>query len=241
MDYPIKIIPNPRPLFYFKKAHKREYEQILYIINKLYPHKAIHILDIAHIMDIPAGGSSLALYIRDARVKNQLADEIITVNKMSPVEPLYFPYYQLDVNDKNQFEQLVNDYKGYFDIILGINSIEYVDNPKLYLYYLKEMLHDEGHLFISMCNINNPTTRRIFYKKGILDQFFNSYKNILLPDTLVSLALPFLNLMIEYPLGLYPKFWLYPSKKCLYTTLCNLRMLRFRGSLLKLYIFKKCI
>lgn len=238
MDYPIKVVPNPRPLFYSKKSRKKEYvyDQILNIINKLYPHRAVHILDIA------SGDGSLALYIRDARVKKQLADEIITVGVEDPVEPLRFSYYQLNVNDNNQLEQLTNDYREYFDIILGIDSIEYIDNPKQYLYYMQEMLNGEGHLFLSMTNINNPTTRRTFYKKGKIDQFCENgtCKNIILPHVLISWAISSnLDLMIEYPIGLYPKFWLYPAKHAFYTTLCNLRMLRFRGSLAKLYIFKK--
>jgi len=238
MDYPIKVVPTPRPLFYFKKSFKKEYvyDQLLNIINKLHPHRAIHILDVA------SGDGSFALYIREDRVKKQLADEIITVGAEDPIEPLYFSYYQLNVNDKSQLEQLTNDYRGYFDMILGIDSIEYTDNPKQYLYYLQEMLNEDGQLFLSMTNINNPTTRRTFYKKGKMDQFCEGgkCKNIILSHILVSWATSSnLDLMIEYPIGFYPKFWLYPNKHALYTTLCNLRMLRFRGSLAKLYIFKK--
>jgi len=237
MEYPANVIPNPRPFLYVKKRKPDYvYKQIINIVNKMYPHTALHILDIA------CGDGSLALQIREFRVEKQLADEIITVDRLEPPEPLFFPYYQIDLNNKEQFEQLAGEYRDYFDIILGIDTIEYLENPKMYLSYLKEMLHEDGHLFISASNINNPVTRRTFYKKGKIERFCENgtCKNIILPHMLESLASSLqLNLMIEYALGLYPKFWLYPDRKSIYVTLCNILMPRFRGSWCKLYIFSK--
>jgi hypothetical protein len=250
MEYPVKIIPNPRPLFYFKKRGLNYYsnalesadinlhEQVTNVVNKMYPDHAIRILDIA------SGNNALALRIRDSRIK-KFNDDIVTVDIREPIEPLQFTYWQIDLNNEEQFQELVNEYRGYFDLILGIETIEHLENPKMYLYYLREMLNDNGHIFISSPNINNPMTRRIFYKKGRLEQFSEQdikygHISVILPHLLDKIALDLrLKLMIEYPVGLYPKFWLYPNKRSLYITLCNLRMLRVRGSWCKLYIFKK--
>jgi 2-polyprenyl-3-methyl-5-hydroxy-6-metoxy-1,4-benzoquinol methylase len=239
MVYPIKVIPNPRPLMYSKKVlDKGGYtnNQILNIINKLHPDKALRILDISN------SGESLASYLKNSRSKKQLDDEILIMGSDEPLEPLQFSYYQFNVNNKDQFEQVINEYRGYFDIILGIGSIEYTENPKLYLYQLQEMLNDEGNLFISMTDITNPTSRRTFYKTGRIEQFCEKgmSKNLILPNVLyVWAAASNLDIMIEYPLGLYPKLWVYPSKKALYVTICNLKLFRLRGSLSRLYIFKR--
>jgi len=237
MEYPVKVVPNPRPLFYFKKRDPTYvYNQIINIINKMYPHNGVRILDIA------CGDSKLISYINKVRTKKQLIDEIVTVDKLDPSDPVLFTYYQIDLNNTEQFEQLTDAYRGYFDIILGMDTIEYLDNPKMYLLNLKEMLHEKGHLFISMSNINNPITRRMFYKKGKVEQFCENgvCKNIILPHVLDKISSSLhLNLMIEYPIGLYPKFWLNMNRSSLYTTFCNLLKPRLSGSWSKLYIFEK--
>jgi 2-polyprenyl-3-methyl-5-hydroxy-6-metoxy-1,4-benzoquinol methylase len=241
MEYPVKIVPNPRPLFYFKKGgsdifDNKLHEQIGNIINKIYPDHAIRILDIA------SGDNRLALRIRESRNK-KFSDDIVTVDIIDPVEPLEFTYWQIDLNDQNQLDELVDEYRGYFDLILGVETIEYIENPKMYLYYLREMLNDNGHIFISLSNISNPESRRIFYKTGKFKQFSDQtlkYSSIILPSLLEKMAGDLkLKLMIEYPIGVYPKFWLYLNKRSLYVTFCNLCMLRVKGSLKKLYIFKK--
>ena len=253
MEYPSKIVPNPRPLFYFKKRNLNYYsdileiadtnvhEQVTNVINKMYPEQPIHILDVA------CGKCALSLRIKDSRVKKQLDDEIITLDQMNPVEPVKFPYYQMDLNNEEQLEDLVNEYRNYFDIILGIEIIEHLENPKKCLYYLKEMLNDEGHLLISTPNVNNPMARRIFYKKGRLEQFSEKdlqygHISIILPHILENIATSLtLKIMVEYPVGLYPKFWLYPNIRSLYITFCNILLPMVKGSWCKLYIFKKDI
>jgi 2-polyprenyl-3-methyl-5-hydroxy-6-metoxy-1,4-benzoquinol methylase len=253
MEYPVKVIPNPRPLFYFKKREIGKYfnlievadtnvhEQITNIVNHMYPHP-IRILDIA------SGEGALSLRLKESRVKLKFADEFLNVDMLEPKEPLLFNYYQVDLNDESQLATLSKEYAGQFDLILGIETIEHLDNPRMYLFYLQQMLSEQGHLFISTPNINNPMTRRTFYKKGKLEQFTeqdlkeSGHMFVTLPHVLESMASSVgLDLMIEYPLGLYPKFWLYPDKRSLYITLCNLRMLRVNGSWVKLYIFKNGI
>lgn len=248
-NYPVKISPNPRPYFYFKKRNLNYYkdrlegadvnvhEQVVNILNEMYPDKAIRILDIA------CGDGALALRISDMRANIQ--DEIVTVDNKDPIEPIKFPYCQVDINDFEQMQELLNEYRGYFDVILGIETIEHLESPKMYLYCLQEMLSDDGHLFISTPNINNPMSRRIFYKKGRIEQF--SYQDLkyghislILPHVLEKFATDLrLKPVAEYPLGLYPKFWLYPDKRSLYITFCNLFIPFMKGSWTKLYIFKK--
>lgn len=249
MEYPVKISPNPRPLFYFKKrglnyyknileaADVNVHEQIVNVVNKLYPDHAIRILDIA------SGGGALSLRLQDSRKK--FDDEIVNVDIMDPVEPLKFTYWKIDLNNENQFKELVNEYTGYFDVILGIETIEHLENPKMYLMYLREMLNEDGRLFISTPNINNPMSRRIFYKKGRIEQFSEKdleygHISVILPHLLERMANSLkLKLMIEYPLGLYPKFWLHFDKRALYITFCNILLLKAKGSWTKLYIFMK--
>lgn len=251
MEYPVKISPNPRPLFYFKKrglnyyknileaADVNVHEQVVNIVNKIYPDRPIKILDIA------SGQGALALRLRDSRSQKKLDDEIVTVDIMDPVEPLQFSYWQVDLNDKGQFLGLAKEYTGYFDLILGIETIEHLNDPHMYLWLLREMLADDGNIIISTPNINNPMSRRIFYKKGRIEQFSEKdleygHVSIILPHLLEKMAMDLgLKLMIEYPLGLYPKFWLHFDKRSLYITFCNLLMPRVRGSWTKLYIFKK--
>lgn len=251
MNYPTKIIPNPRPLFYFKKRKPSYYgkmmecsdvnlhEQIVNLINKMYPDQALHILDIA------CGEESLSMRLRDSRIKMRLNDEIVNVDILDPKSDTPFLYYKIDLNDEEQCKQLAESYSDYFDVILGLETIEHLDNPKMFLRYLKKMLYSDGHLFISIPNINNPMGRRIFYKKGRIEQYSEQdldygHVSLVLPHILIKMASDLqLNLVAEYPLGLYPKFWLYPNFRSLYITFCNILMIRSKGSWSKLYIFKK--
>jgi len=209
------------------------------LVNHMYPHP-IRILDIA------SGEGALSLRLKDSRVKRQFADKILNVDIIEPKEPLLFTYYQIDLNNEDQLKALSDEYKCCFDLILGIETIEHLENPKMYLKYLREMLDVNGHLFISTPNINNPMSRRMFYKNGRIEQFterdMNEYGHIsiILPHVLESMASSVgLELMCEYPLGLYPKFWLYPDKRSLYITMCNMLMPRIGGSWVKLYVFRK--
>ena len=251
MEYPVKVVPNPRPLFYFKKRKDRQYgnmleiadvnvhEQITNIVNHMCPFP-IRILDIA------SGEGALSLRLRESRNKQKFADEFLNVDIRPPKQPLVFDYCQINLNDEAQLQTLVDDFRGQFDIILGIETIEHLENPRMYLYYLQELLSDKGHILISTPNINNPFTRRRFYKKGILEQFTdkdlkeNGHLGVLLPHVVEFMASSVgLTLVAEYPLGLYPKFWLHPNKRSLYITLCNLLLPTVKGSWVKLYIFKK--
>lgn len=251
MTYPTKITPNPRPLFYFKKRKSGSYfgineqadvhlhEQVTNVLNTIYPDTAIRILDIA------CGEGALSLRVRNTRYAMKLADEIIDVDIVDPKSENPCTYYQIDLNDEEQFKSLVELYPNYFDVILGIETIEHLDNPKMYLHYLNQMLYEDGHIFISTPSINNPMARRIFYKKGRLEQFSEKdleygHVNVILPHLLMKMASDLkLNLVAEYPLGLYPKFWLYPDLRSLYITFCNILMIRSKGYWSKLYIFKK--
>jgi 2-polyprenyl-3-methyl-5-hydroxy-6-metoxy-1,4-benzoquinol methylase len=252
MNYPINIVPNPTPLFYFKKrklgyygdhlqmAGDNEHEQITNILNIMYPDRAIRILDIA------CGEEALGMRIRNSRREKNLSDEIISVDIASPKLENPFLYYKLDLNDKDQFDQLTELYPDYFDVILGLETIEHLDNPKMYLSSLKKMLSGGGYIFISIPNIDNPMGRRLFYKHGRIEQFSEKdlgygHINVILPHILKFMASSIgLKLIVEYSLGLYPKFWLYPSLRSLYITFCNVLMLRVKGSWVKLYIFNKC-
>lgn len=253
MKYPIKVVPNPRPFISFKKRSQNNYcgiqecadmnvhEQIVNIVNSMYPDKPLRILDIA------CGKEALAYRLKSSRNAMKIADEFINVDIAYPSanDDITFTYYQVDLNDRDQVNRLIELYPNYFDLILGVETIEHLDNPKFYMESLSKMLTDNGHIFISTPNINNPMSRRLFYKKGRLEQFTDKdleygHVSVILPHVIYKIANDLnLWLVAEYPLGFYPKLWLYPNLRSLYITFCNLLMPRVKGSWVKLYIFRK--
>lgn len=251
MKYPLKIIPNPRPLFYFKKRKPSSYknmienadtnvfEQVINVINTMYPTDALRILCIS------CGNEVFSLRLRDSRYALNIADEIIDVSNDNPNDKMPFKYYQIDLNDKEQLNGLIDIYKDYFDIIIGIETLEHVENPKLYLSAISQMLYDGGHILLTVPTITNPVGRKLFYKHGEIIQFTDKeiqtgHISVIIPHVIEKIISDVkLQIVAEYPIGLYPKFWIRPNIKSLYHSYCNFMMFRTKGSWTKLYILNK--
>lgn len=80
-------------------------------------------------------------------------------------------FVELNFNDELAVAKFVEDNFGRYDLVIGLEVIEHVENPWKYIRDLKTMLKPGGHLFISTPNVANWHSRLRFLTKGTFDDF----------------------------------------------------------------------
>jgi len=205
---PIKI--GNKNLEYYNnlliKADLGLHNQICFLVKSRFKHKK----DIK-ILDIAAGEGALSY-----RLYNEGFENIDAVD----IEPKKFQYhnlikfFDLDLNDYQSvciFEK--NNYQKY-DLILGIETIEHLENPWQYLRLLKGLVKKDGLIIISTPNINSIYSKVSFFIFDYFFQFSNEsleYGHINPISTFeMQIICNNLGLKIEriFPGGTYPIIWI---------------------------------
>jgi len=167
--FPKPIIPlkigNKQLEFYENLLIKSDtglHNQLSFIVGKEFAdEKDIKILDIA------AGEGALSYRLYNQGYKNIDAVDIELKNfKFTDV----INFSELNLNDfesVNLFKE--QNFKKY-DLVLGIETIEHLENPWQYLRLLKNLVKDDGLIIISTPNINSIFSKVTFL---FLDYFFH--------------------------------------------------------------------
>jgi SAM-dependent methyltransferase len=142
-------------------------------------------------------------------------------------------FLQIDFNNKQEVEVLRKQYKESFDIVLGVEVIEHVENPWEYIRLLKSLLKPEGHILVTTPNTASWYSRLIFLRSGRFHQFSDpdlSYGHVA-PISPWELKLimnreGFIDVHIE-PAGTLPDFWVLPSIRFLFMNIMGLLLRPF--------------
>lgn len=80
-------------------------------------------------------------------------------------------FEQLDFNNAKETEVFYEKHREEFDLVLGIEVIEHVENPWEYIRNLKKMVKTNGYILISTPNITSYYSRIRFLFYGRFTQF----------------------------------------------------------------------
>jgi 2-polyprenyl-3-methyl-5-hydroxy-6-metoxy-1,4-benzoquinol methylase len=131
-------------------------------------------------------------------------------------------FYQVDFNSSEALEKLTVKFENQFDLVLGMEVIEHVENPWQYIRLLKKMLKDKGYLLITTPNITSWLSRIIFLFTGKFHQFsdidldYGHIAPISEWELRVILKKENFKKIKIYPAGTLPAVWLQKSKKYLF-------------------------
>lgn len=164
----------------------------------------------AFILDFGSGQGAMSQRLHDMGYR-VLSVDIDRENFKAETE-----FLQLDFNEPSQLENFLHHHAGAFDMVLGIEVIEHVENPWQYVRNLKALTRPGGFILISTPNITSWYSRLNFLRRGRFHQFEDidrSYGHINpvsadeLTFILSSLDLAVVKLV---PGGWLPRLW-YPG------------------------------
>ena len=159
------FIGRKKPEYYKNlliKADKNLHTHIFQEIDKLTKTKELKILDFG------CGEGALSQRLADAGYIVYSTD----INKDSFKAKTNF--IQLDFNNKKEVDKFIEKYRGVFDIVLGVEVIEHVENHWEYIRTLKKLAKSKGYILISTPNITSWLSRFYFLFYGRLHQFMES-------------------------------------------------------------------
>ncbi|MFB9274568.1 class I SAM-dependent methyltransferase [Cohnella cellulosilytica] len=118
------------------------------------------------ILDLGAGEGALSQRLHDLGYSVIAADMDESNYKC---ENAYF--HKIDFNNTEEILQFTTQYTDYFDVVLGIEVIEHVENPWEYIRLLKKMVRPGGTIIVTTPNITSWLSRLIFLLSGQFHQF----------------------------------------------------------------------
>jgi len=216
----MKEILSPNPIIPIKIGNKKlEYynnllikadlglhDQICFLVKRLFENKK-HI----KILDIATGEGALSYRLYNEGFEN--IDAVDIDSKNFKYHNL-IKFFELDLNNYQSvcnFEK--NNYQKY-DLILGIETIEHLENPWQYLRLLKGLVKKDGLIIMSTPNINSIYSKVSFL---IFDYFFQfSYESLeyghINPISSLEMQIICNNLGLKieriFPGGTYPIIWI---------------------------------
>lgn len=162
-------------IFFYSKCKSRYYKNIP-IMAALNIHEDVvssicelNLSRDSKILDFGCGAGALSERLKDLGFKN-----IISVDTNSDSFKATTKFYQLDFNDKDAVCKFVKDNFESFDLVLGIEVIEHIENHSEYVRTLKKLVKKDKFMLITTPNINSWLSRFYFLFKGRLLQFGES-------------------------------------------------------------------
>jgi SAM-dependent methyltransferase len=142
------------------RADYKEHEHIFDVILDLYPNGC-------RVLDMGCGQGAFS---------KRLVDNGYDVTAVD-IDPEDFKchdsinFIKLDFNDEHAVTDFLNTNNSSFDLVLGIEVIEHVENPWAYVRMLKSLVKKNGHLLITTPNVTSWVSRFIFLFRGKFHQF----------------------------------------------------------------------
>lgn len=120
----------------------------------------------AHVLDFGAGEGALSLRLVDAGYRVTAVDIDAASFKCQEAE-----FVPLDFNRKPAIDAFVIANQGKYDVVLGIEVIEHIENPWDYVRSLVSMLRPGGVVLITTPNVTSWLSRFYFLFTGRYHQF----------------------------------------------------------------------
>jgi 2-polyprenyl-3-methyl-5-hydroxy-6-metoxy-1,4-benzoquinol methylase len=141
------------------RAHHNLHEDVARRITNLGLSKA-------KILDLGCGQGAMSLRLKD------LGYEVLAVDmNVDDYMAEDVPFVSVNFNDAKDLAGFVEDYRESFDIVLGLEVIEHVENQWEYVRLLKSMVKKGGYILLSTPNITSWMSRLIFLFFGKFHQF----------------------------------------------------------------------
>jgi cyclopropane fatty-acyl-phospholipid synthase-like methyltransferase len=120
----------------------------------------------SRILDMGAGEGALSQRLFDLNY-SVVASDIDRDNfKCKNVD-----FYQVNFNVKFEMDAFIENYKESFDLVLGIEVIEHLENQWEYIRALNKLLKKKGFLILTTPNTTSWLSRLMFFKTGEFHQF----------------------------------------------------------------------
>jgi len=119
----------------------------------------------ATVVDVGAGAGALAQRLHD------LGYDVLAVDVDEKPFGAEVPFQRLDFNDRAAVDGFLRAHQGRFDVVLGIEVIEHVENPWQYLRDLRALAKPGGHVVVSTPNVTSAFSRVWFLVRGRHAQF----------------------------------------------------------------------
>jgi cyclopropane fatty-acyl-phospholipid synthase-like methyltransferase len=145
------------------KADKNLHKDITDSIIELNLDKNINILDFG------CGEGALSQRLKDLGFNNIVSVDINAKDFKATTE-----FKQLNFNQTDIVKQFIYDNIERFDLVLGIEVIEHIENHWEYIKNLKKMVKKNGYILISTPNITSWLSRFHFLFTGRLHQFMEN-------------------------------------------------------------------
>ncbi|GAB3065854.1 class I SAM-dependent methyltransferase [Pedococcus soli] len=120
----------------------------------------------ARILDMGAGEGALAKRLRDRGFDVRAVDVDVEGFKAPGV-----PFEVLDFDDPAAVDGFINRNEGAFDVVLGIEVIEHVENQWSYARQLYRLLKPGGLMLVTTPNVTSWLSRATFLFRGRFHQF----------------------------------------------------------------------
>lgn len=136
------------------KADSSLHGEVMEVVNK-------NAFEGCQILDMGAGEGALSQRMHDSGYNVVSAD--MDATQFKAIGPTFF---QINFNEVESVNAFADKYQNAFDVVLGIEVIEHVENPWEYLRLLKKMLKVGGTLIISTPNTASWLSRFYFLFTG---------------------------------------------------------------------------
>jgi 2-polyprenyl-3-methyl-5-hydroxy-6-metoxy-1,4-benzoquinol methylase len=120
------------------------------------------------VLDFGCGEGALSARLKD------LGYRVLSVDMDRESFRAETDFEQLDFNDREAVESFIDSNRDTFDLVLGIEVIEHVENPWQYIRDLASLTRPGGFIVVSTPNVTSWISRVTFLVKGRFHQFEDS-------------------------------------------------------------------
>lgn len=183
----------------------------------------LHEIIAAKIQAILPPGSTIVDYgAGEGALSQRLADlgyGVVAVDLVGGDFKANTEFHQVDFNDAEACQEFIRRFKNKFDLAIGIEVIEHVEDPWQYIRDLKDLVKPGGTLIVSTPNVASWYSRMTFFFKGRLlhfedDDLEYGHINPVFANE-IRLICEKNGLLVQeiFPVGGFQKLWLYKSFK----------------------------
>lgn len=184
----------------------------------------------AKVLDFGAGEGALSQRLID------LGYQVLAVDVEEGRLKASVPFEALDFNDTRKVAAFSRLHDREFDLVLGVEVIEHVENPWQFMRDLTALARPGGYVLVSTPNITSWLSRLLFLRTGRLHQFGDGDRhyghiNPIAQDELRLIAERIgLEVVTMQPGGWLPRLWLTGGlREIAWNSLAFLYSFRMRG------------